>query len=295
MYQECKLGKCRTYSQVKGDFVPNLKEYYVHPHRYYIAPFKIFGNLYYVGDKKICCHLIDTGDGLILFDTGYRNASHQLLQSIYEMGFNPKDIKYIVHTHGHFDHMGAGDEFRDMFGCKVFMSAVDTQLLRERPDRALLDWGPMKFDEICWPDVEINDGDHIKLGNTDIRCVLTPGHTLGTMTFFFDVTEGDTTCHVGYMGGAGFLTIYREYCKEFGIEEDKCAHMFKSIDKLWNEKVDIVLGNHPNQNCSIEKRQHMIENPGSNPFINPLSWRIFLTELKTKLTQFVEEGYADSL
>ena len=82
-------------------------DFYNHPEKYVIKPFRIFGNLYYVGDKKVCSHLIDTGDGLILIDTGYQHSQHLLIESIYSLGFDPRDIKIIIHSHGHFDHFCA--------------------------------------------------------------------------------------------------------------------------------------------------------------------------------------------
>lgn len=291
MYPECNFGTNKTYETVLGGFLPGLKGYYAAPYDYWLEPFQIFGNLYYVGDKKVCMHLIDTGEGLILFDTGYRHATHLLLESIRRLGFDPADIKYIIHSHGHFDHFGGGNEMRKMYGCKVFMSAVDTELLRERPDRALMDLGPVPGDEICWPDVEIADGDVIELGNTSIRCLLTPGHTMGTMTFLFDATDGSTIRPVAYMGGVGFLSVYKEYCRSYGLPENKCELMRQSIERVWDEKVDIVIGNHPNHNCTLEKREYMLENPGTNPFINPKAWRIFLTALEARRADFVSLGY----
>ena len=291
MYSECNFGKNRTYAEVYGGFLPALKGYYASPRDYRLEPFRIFGNLYYVGDKKVCMHLIDTGEGLILFDTGYRHAVHLLLENIRSLNFSPEDIKYVIHSHGHFDHFGGGNEIRRLCGARVFMSAVDTRLLRERPDRALMELGPVPGDEICWPDEELSDGDVISLGNTAIRCVLTPGHTMGTMTFFFDVTDGRTVHKAAYMGGVGFLSVYKEFCRAYGLPENKCELMRRSIVKVWDEAADIVLGNHPNHNCTLEKRQWMLDNPGTNPFINPEAWRIFLTALEARRASFEALGY----
>ena len=289
-YKECDFGTNRPYSEVMGEFVPNLREYYAEPSLYRMEPFRIYGNLYYVGDRKVCMHLVDTGEGLILFDTGYRHALHLLLESIRKSGFDPKDVKYIIHSHGHFDHFGGGNEMRALFGSKIFMSAVDTQLIRERPERALMHLGPAPFDEMCWPDEEIRDGDSIRLGNTEIRCVLTPGHTMGTMTFFFDAHGPEGEKHIGYMGGVGFLTVYKEYNREYGLPENKTQLMKESIEKVWNEPVDIVIGNHPNQNCTVGKREYMLEHPERNPFINPEAWHIFLSCLEERRADFERRG-----
>lgn len=285
------FGENRPYDQVEANFVPNLQPFYDDPDAYAIAPFRIFGNLYYVGDQKVTSHLIDTGDGLILFDTGYGHTTHMLLDSIRGLGFDPMDIRYIIHSHGHFDHFGSGNELRALTGAKVYMSGVDTRLLREKPERALIQWGPRPQDPVCWPDVLIEDGDHIRLGNTDITCVLSPGHTCGTMTFLFDVTDGARTLRAGYFGGTGMLTIYKDYCRKFDLPLDKCQRMKATIQKLMPLQVDITLGNHPAQNRTLEKRALMLEEPGCNPFLDSGAWQEFLTALEERRQDFEAKGY----
>lgn len=281
MYQECKFSRAPGYEPAFERFEPALSDFYKNPLPYRMDPFRIFGNLYYVGNKKVCMHLIDTGDGLILFDTGYGNDFYLLLESIRTLGFDPHDVKIVIHSHGHFDHFNGGNAMRELFGSKIYMSKVDTELLREMPERALCEYGPYKYGEICWPDEEIEDNEVITLGNTSIRCVLTPGHTHGTMTYFFDAAdETGKTLHAGYMGGCGMLTVYKKYCERMNLPADKLEKMGESIRRVYDEPVDIVLGNHPSQNCTIEKREWMLAHPGENPFINPKAWRIFLDALE---------------
>ena len=263
------FGVNKPYQEVEDGFVPALRDFYENPDKYAIAPFQIFGNLWYVGDQNVTSHLIDTGDGLILFDTGYGHTTHMMLDSIRGAGFDPMDIKIIIHSHGHFDHFGSGEELRKLTGAKVYMSGVDTRLLREKEERALMAWGPCPEDPICWPDVLIEDGDEIILGSMRIRCMLAGGHTYGTMAFFFSVTENGVTRPVGYWGGAGLTTMYGSLCREYGMAADKCRGMAQTLEKLKRETVEITLGNHPAQNCTLEKRQWMLEHPGENPFIHP--------------------------
>jgi len=288
---ECNLGKNITYEEIFKNFVPNHIPFYQNPDLFTEEPFRIFGNLYYVGDKKVCMHLIDTGDGLILFDSGYGHTRHMLLDSIRKLGFAPEDIRYVIHSHGHFDHFGSGNFLRNEYGCKIYMSKVDTQLIREMPERALIHLGPIENDEMCWPDVELEDGDIIKLGNTAIRCILAPGHTFGTMAFFFDVTDGTTVHKVGYWGGIGFLTVYKAYCRDYSMPETKCQLMKETIQKLLKESVDITIGNHPAQNCTLEKRQWMLDHPGENPFINPNTWQYILSQVELRRQDFEALGY----
>ena len=293
-YKECDLGSNKTYEEVMGGFLPNLEDFYENPYKYNIEPFCIFGNLYYVGDKKVCMHLVDTGEGLILFDSGYSHNYESLIASIQTLGFQPKDIKYVIHSHGHFDHFGGGDRLRDTYGATILMSKVDTDLLKEMPERALMHLAPSETDEICWPDKTLEDGEVISLGNTKICCKLASGHTVGTMAFFFDVTDGVKTYRVGYFGGVGFLSIYKEFCRIYRLPENKCELLKETILKLQKEEVDIVIGNHPNHNCTIEKRNYMLEHPETNPFINKDSWGIFLEALEKRRVDFAKyNGVSD--
>ena len=285
-YKECDLGNNKTYEEIMGGFLPNLADFYENPKKYNIEPFQIFGNLYYVGDKKVCMQLVDTGEGLILFDSGYSHNYESLIGSIRKLGFRPEDIKYVIHSHGHFDHFGGGDRLRENYGAKILMSKVDTDLIKEMPERALVHLAANADDRICWPDETIDDGDIISLGNTQIRCVLAPGHTLGTMAFFFDAIEGEEKLTVGYIGGIGFLSIYKEYCRIYHLPENKNELLGDTIIKLRDEKVDIVIGNHPNHNCTIEKRQYMIEHPGTNPFVNSSTWKVLLDSLEKRRVDF---------
>lgn len=290
-YKECDLGGNKSYREVMDGFLPALADFYKSPDKYAVEPFRIFGNLYYVGDRKVCMHLLDTGEGLILFDSGYSHHYHGLLASIEKLGYSPADIKIVIHSHGHFDHFGGGQRLRETYGAKIYMSAVDTALTRQMPERALMELAPGKEDQICYPDVMIQDGDVICLGNARISCVLSPGHTPGTMSFFFEATDGEKTLDVGYFGGVGFLTLYKEYLAQYRLDPDMLQILKDTVQKLRKYPVDIFLGNHPNHNCTLEKREYMLEHPGENPFINPQGWQIFLDALEARRLDFQQRGY----
>ncbi|MBR4426408.1 MAG: MBL fold metallo-hydrolase, partial [Spirochaetales bacterium] len=76
------------------------------PWLYDTEPFNMAENIYYVGNKSVSSHLFDTGDGLLLLDTTYMQTAYLLLESIRKLGFNPNDIRWILHSHGHYDHFG---------------------------------------------------------------------------------------------------------------------------------------------------------------------------------------------
>lgn len=268
------------------------EDYFKHPSTYYVKPFRIADDLFYVGDRRCCVHLLVTHDGLILFDSGMQHTVHLLIQAIWEAGFNPADIKYIVHSHGHYDHFGASNDMRILFGCKTMMSKVDAESLRCNPSRSLLSYNPNPWASIPSTDIELDDGDIIQLGDTCIRCVLVPSHTPGTLAFFFPVTENGNTYRVGYYGGIGFLSVYREFLEEYRLPLSLRQDFLHSLDKVSREEVDIVLGNHPSQNNTLEKMVLLAERGrANNPFIDSSEWGFFISVVKERLHEFIGQGY----
>jgi metallo-beta-lactamase class B len=252
------------------------ENFYKYPEKYRVKPFRIFGNLYFVGNADVGVHLIDTGEGLILIDTAYPTTRALLVQSIWEAGFDPGDIKYVLHTHGHFDHFGGTQLIESLSGAKTFLGAPDAEMFRNRPEMSLIADSKYAYTELFTPDVELKDGDIVALGSTRIRAISTPGHTMGVMTYIFDVTDGKQTYTAGLYGGIGVNTLCRDFIEKHGNADCRDVYL-SSLEKVRKEPVDIVLGNHTGQNHTLEKHKQMCENPaGKNPFINANEWNEFI-------------------
>lgn len=274
------------YHEKMRNYYEKNKAFNTNPSIARVEPFKIADNLYYVGDKKVCVHLIDTGDGLILLDSGYLGATHLLVDSIWRAGFDPADVRWIIHTHGHSDHFGASDEFRSMYGTKLAISKVDAESLRLKPHRAHINNVSFPYAKLPVFDYEIEDGEIFELGNVKIRCVLTPGHTAGVLTLFFDVTYEGNTYLAGLFGGAGVNALRLPYICYNEDPKDCPEQMLRSIEKIWNEPVVVHLGNHPYNSCTFEKREKQLKE-GGNPFIAPDSWHTFLAEQREKVEKII--------
>lgn len=260
------------------------------PDSYYVKPFRIAGNVWYIGNKSVCSHLIDTGEGLIIIDTSYPEFDYQIFNSIWEAGFNPRDVSIILHTHLHYDHFGATVSLQKLYGAKAYVGRHEWETVQERPEQAMLPEEPYARYRLFKPDRLIDDGDVIRLGNTAIRCVETPGHTCGTMSFFFDVEENGTVYTAGTFGGAGFITLYQEHFIRYAMEDLQQAFL-TSIRRLRQEKVDIVLGNHPAPNHILEKQALRLEDPAApNPFIDPQDWLDYLNWVEDEFHRFQEDG-----
>ena len=273
------------YNEVRGNYLRVNEAFFTNPSIARIEPFKIADNLYYVGDKKVCIHMIDSGEGLILLDSGYLGAEHLLVDSIWRLGFDPADVRWIIHSHGHSDHYGASNEFRNMYGAKLAISRVDADIIRDSEIKSPV----LPYAKVPEFDREFEDGEIFEFGNVKIRCVLTPGHTPGVLSFFFNVTYDSKTYLAGMYGGAGINAITLPYIHHNKAPLDSAHQMLRSIERIYNEPVSVHLGNHPYNNHTLEKRQQQIEE-GGNPFIAPDSWRNFLDAQREKTLKIIKDN-----
>lgn len=281
------------YEKIRGGHYEKFKEiyaeYYTSPSVAAVAPFRIADGLYYVGDRKVCIHLLETREGLILIDAGFPCAKHLLTESIRQLGFDPADVRWILLTHGHFDHFGAADEFRALYGTKVALSAVDAAALREYPQRGHTFAADSPYVRNPVIDYELSDGEIFSFGGREIRCVLTPGHTMGVMSYFFPVTDQGTTYLAGLFGGAGSSHMTLAATRFDHLPADMPQRMLASLDRVEKEPVVIHLGNHPGNNRTLKKREQQLQE-GGNPFIDPDSWKRQLSALRQKTLEIIQEN-----
>lgn len=253
-----------------------------------IQPFKMVENIYFVGSTRVSVHLIDTEDGLVMIDTGYPDMYEQILDSMNELGLNPEDICAIFHSHGHIDHFGCTQKFKELSGAKTYISKIDNDIVNGTLD---LSWaketgyeGIPAFD--C--DVLINDGDSFSFGNTTIKCILTPGHTDGVLSFFINIRGTENNFVAAMHGGIGFNTLETEFLTKYKLSFD-CREVFReSLHKIADEHVDIVLGNHPHQNDTQGKLQKVLS---GESIIDNSEWKRFLIETERKLDNKIANGF----
>ncbi len=234
-----------------------------------VQPFRLIGNVYYVGSVEASSHLIDTGDGLILIDTGYVESAEGIVQSMQTLGFDIADVKYILHSHGHYDHTDA-----------------TARLMQLAPSaKTLLSFRDLRYIRGFTPDIDLGDGYELCLGNVKIDCVFTPGHTEGSFSFFFDVEEKGERLRVGMFGGAGVNQLKKDYMHNKGVSYLLRGQFFDSVERLLTERVDVMLGNHTWHNDTVGRAQRLHEE--RNPFIVPDEWERFLGKLYRKLERII--------
>ena len=241
------------------------------PWKGFLEPFCLFGNLYFVGSIPASTHIIDTGEGLIMLDCGYQESLYMVLENMRRVGLDPMDLKYLVLTHVHIDHAGAAEALRRLTGCKIFLGERDREYVNGTLDLTYATEFHMRFINFE-PDVLLHDGDVISLGNTSIRCVATPGHTPGAMSFFFDVSDGKQTYRAGLHGGMGINTLSKKFLDKYNLPYSYREEFVASMKRLAEEDVDIFLGNHAEHNHTPERAEE-IKNGNALAFVHPEEWK----------------------
>jgi metallo-beta-lactamase class B len=164
--------------------------------RYEYKPFQVVGNLYYVGTYDLACYLITTPKGHILINTALTEETPMLIKHITDLGFKVSDIKILLTTHGHYDHVAGMAELKELTKAKVMVNENDVSALEDggKSDYAFGERGatfePVKVD------VALKDGELVKLGDMEIKVLHHPGHTKGASGFLFDVKDNAKTYKV---------------------------------------------------------------------------------------------------
>jgi metallo-beta-lactamase class B len=176
---------------------------------WYAEPAKVFDNLYFVGGKIHSAWALTTREGIILLDTIYPYNSEELIVGgMRKVGLDPKDIKYVVISHAHQDHIGGAEMLQKRYGARVVMSGPDWDLVEKVPNR-FKSMAPKR-------DIVATDGMKLTLGESTVNIWFTPGHTDGTISFTFPVIDRGRPVNLVYSGGTAL--VYEYNMPEWGIK-----------------------------------------------------------------------------
>jgi len=164
---------------------------------WFTEPAKVFDNLYFVGTKIHSSWALTTGEGIILIDTLYDYASEEaIVGGLRKLGLDPAAVKYVIITHAHGDHVGGAKLMQERFGARIVMGAPDWDSI-EKSVNQYPNGKPRR-------DIVASDGGKVTLGDTSVTLALTPGHTPGTVSMFFEVKDNGRPLSVAYSGGTAF-------------------------------------------------------------------------------------------
>lgn len=238
-----------------------------------VKPFRIIGNVWYVGASDVTSFLITTSAGHILLDSGFLETVPQIKENVAQLGFKFADIKILLNSHAHSDHAGGLAELKQLTGATLMISESDAALLanggKDDPqfgDRLL--FPPAKADRL------LRDGDEVKLGETVLTARVTPGHTKGSTTWTMKVREGGKTYDVVFASSVSAPSYKLVGNEKHSQVVDDYRRTFRTMKAL---PCDVFLGPHANFFDMKNKRAQLDQGAQPNPFIDPAGYRRYLT------------------
>ncbi|WP_330959310.1 MBL fold metallo-hydrolase [Photobacterium sp. 53610] len=246
----------------------------------YVEPFKMFENLYYVGDKWVSSYAVDTSSGLVIIDSLDFPYSKWIPANLKKLGLEDKPVTHIFVTHGHSDHVGGAEYLQSMYGSKVIMTKKGLELAREQANKSS---GNNKF---LPPDVKsfAQDSSKIVVGDTEFNFYITPGHTEGDLSIDFMVKDNGQRYRAFVVGGHGANFQKPHLAKTF------LASMAR-IKKLAAESpsVTVNLSNHPHKNNLFANRDRKTKVGSPNAFIDGESIFRFVEQQEKQAIEKLKE------
>ena len=248
-------------------------------------PGQAFDNLYYVGSAWVSAWVLKTSEGLILIDAlnNATEASALIEGGMRRLGLDPAQIRYVLVTHGHGDHYGGAQMIAQRYGARIVASEIDWKMMETG----------LEFDSKMWDrppqrDIAVRDGETLTLGDVTVRFMITPGHTLGTITPVFNVRDGGKTHKAMIWGGTSF-----NFGRDMGRLDGYIAQTerMRELSSQWG--IDVPLSNHPGFDGTVAKlKARASAAASSNPFVSgqPVvdrAMRVLNTCARAQKTRFV--------
>ncbi len=241
-----------------------------------MEPFRIAGNLYYVGSEDLAAYLVVTPKGLILINSNLTTSSAQIKVSMEKLGFHFRDVKILLISHAHYDHCAGSAEVKRLTGAKYEVMDGDVETVESGGKKdfnygadATFRFPATKVDRI------LHDGDVVELGGVKLTAHKTAGHTRGTTTWTMDEIEGGKTLHAVIIGSPnvnpGYKLVgnkvYPEIAKDY-------RHGFEVLKGL---PCDIFLGAHGGYFDLGEKYSRFKKGEGE-AFIDPAGCKAYVAD-----------------
>ena len=239
-------------------------------------PYRIIGNIYYVGSQGLASYLITTPQGNILINSNLEKSVPMIRDSVEKLGFRFSDTKILLISHAHWDHCSGSAAVKELTGAKYMVMDADVPEIEaggkgnfQYGDNPTSRYQPAKVDRV------LHDGDEVRFGDTVLVAHLTPGHTQGCTTWTMKVQDGGKTYDVVIVGSVnvnqGFILVGN---KEYPRIADDYARTFKILQSL---PVDVFLGAHGNY-YGMEAKFAQMKEGGPNPFIDVEGYKSYVAE-----------------
>jgi len=254
----------------------------------YAEPFRIAGDLYYVGANDAASFLLTGPQGHVLIDGGYPGTASMIRASVEELGFDIRDVRILLNTHYHLDHAGGLAALQRASGAELWVSEGDAAAVASGGDDPAL--GPLRL--LVWTglaryprprvDHRFRDRDTIRLGPLELTANVTPGHTDGCTTWTFPVHDRGRTLMAGLVCGMGLPPRVQM----FGLDSDPgvATDYERSLSRWRSLPVDIFLA--PHARAFGRWRKFQASRDADDPaaaFIDPEGYRAWIDDIERRL------------
>ncbi|MDX2274413.1 MAG: subclass B3 metallo-beta-lactamase [Hyphomonadaceae bacterium] len=251
------------------------------------APFNVIGSIYYVGTETVSSFLITTPDGHFLLDGVVPQSAPQIAANVAALGFDIRDVRFLLNSHAHFDHAGGLAGLQRLSGARMVASAADRATL-EQGD---IDYGPsagVRFPPIRVDQI-VGDGDTLSLGGVTLVAHMTPGHTPGCTSWSMRVTGADGAAHTAFFHCsstvAGQSLVPEAY-------PGMIADYRQTFERLRTVRADVFLANHDSFFDLHDKRARQLAGD-ANAFVDPDALQNFNTAMEQAFeAQLAEQSRA---
>jgi metallo-beta-lactamase class B len=237
-------------------------------------PYRVIGNIYYVGSRALASYLITTPQGNILINSSLETSVPLIRGSIEKLGFHFKDTKILLISHAHWDHCAGSEAIKELTGAKYMVMDADAPEV-EAGGKGNFQYGETKRYQPAKVDRVLHDGDEVKLGGTVLTAHLTPGHTKGTTTWTMNATEGAKKYDVVIVGSPNVSPGYKLVNNALYPQiADDFARTFRVLKSL---PCDIFLGAHGDY-YGMEAKYAKMKDGAANPFLDPDGYKSYVAE-----------------
>lgn len=254
-------------------------------------PFRIYGNTWYVGPLGLSSILLDTGNGLALFDGDLPESAPVIEANLHALGFHLHDVKWILNSHAHSDHAGGIAALQRDSGAQVLASANGAREMglggadRDDPQYgALSGYPPVHHVRV------VHDGELLQLGGVEVTAHYTPGHTAGSTSWTWMSCEKGRCLHVVY---ADSLTAISAPGFRFSDQPRRVAAFRRAIATVAALPCDLLLTPHPDASGFWEKVARRRSDTDATPLIESAACRAYAAAAGRRLDARLAQERAD--